>query len=393
VRLGLYADLEYRREGEALFADRAFIRFVTALPPRVRELVVFGRLEPGNGRHPYELPTESVRFVPLPFYAGLRSPAALARAVPGSLSSFSKELANLDAVWLFGPHPLALAFAAAARARGTPIFLGVRQDLPAYVSGQLPHRGWAWAIPTAWALDRAFRILGRRAPTVVAGEDLARRYRGGSAPVHVATFSLVVADDFVTTSEACARSWDGDVHVLTVGRLDREKNPLLLPEVLAALRGESNRWRLTVVGDGELGPAVRRRASELGLGTALELSGYIPNGPALRRLYRQSHAFLHVSLTEGLPQVLLEAQAAGLPVVATEVGGVAEALGHGRSGLLVPPGDAAACAAALRRLAADEGLRRELVAAGLAHAAAHTMEAELDRLGRFLHAHTEETQG
>ena len=72
-------------------------------------------------------------------------------------------------------------------------------------------------------------------------------------------------------------------------------------------------------------------------------------------LYRSSHAFLHVSWTEGLPQTLFEAFAAGLPVVATAVGGVPAAVGD--AALLVEPGDADPPAAELLRLAGDEALR------------------------------------
>jgi glycosyltransferase involved in cell wall biosynthesis len=94
--------------------------------------------------------------------------------------------------------------------------------------------------------------------------------------------------------------------------------------------------------------------------------------------------FLHVSLTEGVPQVLFEAEAAGIPIVATSVGGVASALGHGLRGLLVPPSDAAAAIEALARLSLDEDLRVRLIRAELEHVAGETIEAQLDRVAAFL---------
>jgi glycosyltransferase involved in cell wall biosynthesis len=81
--------------------------------------------------------------------------------------------------------------------------------------------------------------------------------------------------------------------------------------------------------------------------------------------------------------VLFEAQAAGLPIVATDVGGVRAALAGGAAGLLVPPSDPAAMAAALERLAGDEHLRHDLVTAGLENAARETTEAQIERVLGF----------
>ena len=169
---------------------------------------------------------------------------------------------------------------------------------------------------------------------------------------------------------------------LSVGRLDREKNPLLLADVLARLRQHDPRWRLVVAGEGPLEEELRARLAELGVADAAELRGYVPIDGGLPELYRTSHAFLHISWTEGLPQVLFEAFAAGLPVVATDVGGVAAAAGD--AALLVPPGDAERPAAELGRVAADPALRARLVEAGLRQVRRHTLEAECRRVAEFL---------
>jgi glycosyltransferase involved in cell wall biosynthesis len=376
VRLGVYSDDVYRLERGTLTSDRAFIWFVTQLAHRLGEVVLLGRLDPRGGRSPYELPSEGVRFVALPWYERTSDLRGLAGSVRGSRRAFAAELARVDAVWLFGPHPLALEFARIARRARVPVFLGVRQDFPGYIAGRLG----TWAVPAAHALERAWRLLARRHPTVAVGEPLGRAYAEGRAPVLVTGFSLVGTAELTPVEEALARDWSGELRLLSVGRLDPEKNPLLLPEILARLRG---RWRLAVVGTGPLAGVVEARARELGVANRLELLGYLPHGPKLRREYRRSHAFLHVSLTEGLPQVLVEAHSSGLPVVATAVGGVAAALQGGELGLLVPPRNAEAVARALGRLAVDAALRERLVRAGLEHASQETLEANLDRLAAF----------
>lgn len=387
-RLGVFTDMAYRREGDVVSTFRAFIRFPTQLPPRVDEVVVFARVAPQPGHGPYVLPGGPVRVVELPYYPRVTHVVSMLRAIGGSCRRFNRELNHLDAVWIFGPHPVALVFAIIARRRRVPLFLGVRQDYAQYIANRLPSRRWRWAIPVARGLDLAFRRLARRAPTVAVGAELARRYEGGDAPVLMTGFSLVQRADLVPLEEALARSLDGPQRrLLTVSRLDPEKNPFLLLDIIAALHDEDPRWHLTVAGDGPLREAMNERAAELGVTDVVAFVGEVINGPELWELYRRSHVFLHVSLTEGLPQVLCEAQAAGLPVVATAVGGVPDAIADGRTGLLIGPRDAAAAVEAVCRVTNDRALRRRLISTGLEAVAEQTMEAQLDRLAVFFRAH------
>src|SRR5213079_1048891 len=137
-----------------------------------------------------------------------------------------------------------------------------------------------------------------------------------------------------------------------------------------------------VCGTGTLHDALAARLAERGVAEHAELLGHVSLDGALRTLYRDSDALLHVSWTEGVPQVLFEAFAAGLPVVATAVGGVESTARD--AALLVPAGDPDAPARALERIAADPGLRRRLVAAGHELVAGRTLEAESERVARFL---------
>ncbi|WP_131770380.1 glycosyltransferase, partial [Candidatus Protofrankia californiensis] len=193
------------------------------------------------------------------------------------------------------------------------------------------------------------------------------------------TVTLVSARDVAVAVPQ--RDWTGPVELLAVGRIDLEKNPLLLVEALARLQRErSDRYVLRLVGRGPLEDAVRRHAHRLGVDRRIVFGGYVPFGPALLQLYRRAHILVHVSLTEGVPQVLIESLACGTPVVATDVGGVRTALDAGRAGLLVPPSDVQGLVDAVNRLVDDGDLRDRLVARGLEIARAATLEAEADRV-------------
>jgi glycosyltransferase involved in cell wall biosynthesis len=232
-------------------------------------------------------------------------------------------------------------------------------------------------------MDAIHRLVAGRLSATIVGEENARRYKRGR--VLAISPSLVPAE--ALAPEPPQRDWSGAIELLTVGRIDAEKNPLLVVEAIAELeRRRPGLFRLRWAGLGPLEEDVRGRAAELGVADRIELLGYLPF-PELLPHYRSAHAFVHVSFTEGVPQVLNEALATGLPIVATDVGGVGEALDGGRAGLLVPPSDREALVEAVLRVADDERLRRELVERGLEHARDRTLEAQAAKVAAFLRMH------
>ncbi|HEX3511623.1 MAG TPA: glycosyltransferase family 4 protein [Solirubrobacteraceae bacterium] len=378
MRLAVYTDYSYRRDAEGVSGERAFVRFMTGLRPLVERLVLVGRVDPSPGRSHYAL-GEGVEFVGLPHYTSLTRPLQVARSLGGSARSFWRLLDDVDAVWLLGPYVHAFGFAALALVRRRRVVLGVRQDLPRYVRSR--HPGSRWMASAADVMEACFRALARRLPVVVVGADLAANY--SASPRLLEIMVSLVPDAAVAEEEQALAAASRPVRtLLSVGRLDREKNPLLLLEIIAELRSRDPRWRLEVVGEGPMRGELEQRVRELGLDESVALRGYVAIDGELPQLYRAADAFLHVSWTEGVPQVLLEAFAAGLPVVATDVGGVASAVGD--AALLVRAGDAAVAVDALERLAGDERLRRGLVAAGLERVRAHTLEAETRRVAEFI---------
>lgn len=380
-------ELAFFGDADGVSTDDAVALFALGLAPRLGEVAMFGRLDPEPRRAPYTVDGPNVRYVQLPHYDKLTDVASVSRAIRGSCAIFSSELDQLDAVWLFPPSPMALVFAAVARRRGTPVIFGLRQDTPQYIANRLPSRRWLWAVPLAHGFDRVQRRLARRVPTTVVGRELAQKFGADRNPVLEMGVSLVRDSDLMPLDAALNRSWDGELRLLSVGRLEQEKNSTLLADIVAQLRDDDPRWTLDVAGLGSLMEPLRERARELGVQQAVRLHGYVPNGEPLQELYRNANAFLHVSLTEGLPQVLFEAHAAGLPIVATDVGGVSDALSGGSTGLLIAPRDADAAARALERLRDDRGLRSELIESGLRSVRSQTMDVQLDRVAAFMREH------
>jgi glycosyltransferase involved in cell wall biosynthesis len=390
ARLGVYSDGPSRivqtGSGTRLEPDPAdlpFLTFVCAVGERFDSLTLYARATRSDGDVRTKLLPASVDVVELPFYESMIDARGVIRATPGSVRAFWRGLERVDAVWILGPHPYAVFFVPLALLRRKRVVLGVRQNTMKYYRARLRGGHGRPALVVARSWDLAFHALGRVLPVTVVGDELVRQYGGARRTLLPMTVSLLPEADVVRAP--APRDWSGPITLLTVGRIDSEKNPLLLVEALARLEAERpGRFRLTWAGTGPLVEAVEARAEKLGARDRIELLGHVPFGQELLERYRAAHVFVHVSLTEGLPATIVEALGSGAPVVATAVGGVPAALDGGEAGVLVPPADLDALVAGILRLVDDEGLRERVVARGLELAGGHTLEATSGRVARFI---------
>jgi glycosyltransferase involved in cell wall biosynthesis len=165
----------------------------------------------------------------------------------------------------------------------------------------------------------------------------------------------------------------GELNVLYAGRLTKEKGVDLLADAFLRAHSRDPRLRLLLAGGGPEEDALRER-----LGDSATFLGWL-HGEALARAYASADMFLFASTTDTFGQVILEAHASGLPVVAVDEGGPRTLIEDGRTGLL-SPADAGALATALCDLAAAPALRRRLAAAALEEVPGRTWERALARL-------------
>jgi glycosyltransferase involved in cell wall biosynthesis len=152
------------------------------------------------------------------------------------------------------------------------------------------------------------------------------------------------------------RAHPGPVMLLSVGRLRAPKDFVTLVRAIPGLEAQ-----LRIAGDGPDRAALEAEIERLGLQDRVELLGTRTDIP---ELLANADVFVLATESEGLPMSVLEAMAAGLPVVASAVGGVPEVVRDGETGALVPPRDSAALAEALGRIVADPALRDRLGEAG-----------------------------
>jgi L-malate glycosyltransferase len=172
-----------------------------------------------------------------------------------------------------------------------------------------------------------------------------------------------------------------DFVLMQVARLDYLKDHATAVRTLARVSERAPNARLVLVGDGPERPAIEAQVRNLNLGDKVRFLGTRKD---VDRLLHGADVFLLTSVSEGIPLTVIEAMATGLPVVATDVGGMSEVVADGATGFLAPAKDDAALAERILRLAGDPDLRGQMGTAGRARAKQYFDEPRMcDDYGRL----------
>lgn len=251
-------------------------------------------------------------------------------------------------------------------------FANVGCDM-ALLAAEIGGPEWSWSFTMhgpGELYDVSWFRLGHkveRAAFVVCISDFARsQLMGLVEPSHWSKLRVVhcgVDTDALALRPAAEGHGDGRFRVVCVGRLVAVKGQLLLLEAIAELRHDGRDVDLELVGGGPLRAELEAAARRLGIGERVEIAGALGHPKVLERV-RDADVFCLPSFAEGVPMVLMEAMALGVPVLSTRVMGIPELVHDGVSGLLVAPGSRDELVAALRRLIEDRALRDALGAAG-----------------------------
>jgi glycosyltransferase involved in cell wall biosynthesis/predicted metal-dependent phosphoesterase TrpH len=301
----------------------------------------------------------------VPYYPGLQI------GVP-SLSAAVQTLADgsFDLIHVCSPGPVGIVGALVSRGLGVPLLGSYHTELTAYAGLRSGQRRVADAMAVGVsafygacdlvlspspASDAALAAIG------VTAEKVARWDRG----VDTTRFDPALR----------TRSTQGEsIDVLYAGRVSREKGADLLAETFLRAREQDPRLRLVLVGGGPEEQRLRERVGE-----HAEFRGWL-DGVELARAYADADVFLFPSRTDTFGQVVLEAQASGVPVIAVAEGGPLSLIEHRSSGLLCAP-DARVLASAVLELAGSAAMRERLARGGLAAVQERTWERALQRLG------------
>jgi glycosyltransferase involved in cell wall biosynthesis len=375
VRLAVLDDGLFVRTGAGAIRplSATFHRYVEAVARsgafgRVRYIVPVRHLHPREAVPPLDAVDESVlEVVPTAFFRGIAD--YLLRA--GWLAAHNwpiidGAIGDSDLLWLRLPASNALLALTAARRRGVPHFGWLAGSVRAVARAQTRAGPARWLAETVGSgYDAVSSLAGRHGPLWTLDADLFA--------------SAVTAAEVAQTASRPVTRRDGPWRVVWAGRMAREKRLSDLVEAVRRVRLSGHDVSLVLIGDGPARPALERALAGLPR-DRVEDHGYVGERASYMNLLRGGDVLVHPSGAEGVPKVLVEAMAAGLPVVAADAGAVRELLDTGARGKLVPAGDVARLADVIAGLLDNEPERAVLREQGLAWAAEHTAEAQAGRL-------------
>lgn len=248
---------------------------------------------------------------------------------------------------------------------GAPYLLSLRGgDVPGFLPGLLGRFHRALAPLNRWVWDGASAIVANSDGL----RDLAQEQMG--LPVALAP-NGVDLDMYAPRPHPNPLPEAEGIKVLFAGRLVEEQKGVRF--LLRALAELDTSAELEIVGAGPGEGQLREITTELGLNGRVRFPGWVPREQMPSR-YAEADVFVFPSFEEGMPNVVLEAMASGLPIVATDIYGHRGLVEDGKNGFLVPVGDAQAIREALARLTEDDGLREKMGRASRAKAEQYSWE-------------------
>ena len=300
----------------------------------------------------------------VPFYEGMRL------GVPG-LPDLVETLAErrYNMIHVTAPGPTGVAATLLARITGVPLVGSYHTEFAAYAGLRSDDDGLE-------QLARLALAAFYRAPAVILSPSPASDrslVELGADPGRISRWERGVDVTRFGPTKGDPEAYPGEVKVLYAGRLTHEKGVALLADSFLRARRFDPRLHLLLAGGGPEEEELRGR-----LGGHATFLGWL-EGEELARAYASADLFLFCSSTDTYGQVVVEAGASGLPVVAVEAGGPATLVENGRTGLLCPA-DPDRLAGALLQLAASPRLRRQMAAAGVMAARARSWQRAMGQL-------------
>lgn len=341
------------------------------------------------GDYVCDLAASHARIIVLPRYASLSSSIARLPQVMLQFFRYVQQWGEVQAVLIRTPSICGLALAELSRVLGKKVFLYVSGNVETQATPIIKGGFWqpVWR-KIAQIINVLTRFSARGLIVFTVGKEMAERLDEDWPLIPKPSKIINVLNPMYSERSLYEQvdSYDGgEVKLLRICQLLPSKGLEILLQSVEILIRKGFQLQLAIAGGGnqDYYRALLNLTEKLGLSPYVKFLGTMEH-ERIMGLYRQAHIHVVSSLGEGVPRVIMESWAASLPLVTTAVGGIPGMVKHEDNGLLVPPGDAAALAAAIERVINDGELRRRLIRNGFAGARKNSREKQAQKIAAII---------
>lgn len=330
---------------------------------------------------------EDIEIVELPGFKGVidfirKSIWILPKLIP----VLHKEIKKSDAVMVMHDDFLGLITLLQARKQKKPhlLFLGGNQ-VEVVRNKYTGLKRWG-AIYLAHLFEKIDQYWMDHGLTVlVTGREMIERLSAPERYIYPYFTSLISDEDIIYRKPRDISS--NSTNILYAGFLTENKGVHILLEAFARFREKYHTpdIKLHLAGDGYFRPKLEEICQQLKITENVIFYGFIGDKEKLKQLFREADMFVLPSKSEGIPKVLLEAMAYGVPILTTNVGGIPDIIEDGVNGLLIPPGSPGGLVKGMAKILFDAKLRQKLIDGGYHFIKEHTKEKQAKEIIEYLH--------
>lgn len=367
-RLVVFSHKLFRQTNQGLQTTGAFTIQIDALSPYFTEVMLCVPVKRELDFCGVNITAPNINFHPLPYYEGKFN---FVCAIKVMRNQILEAVEQSDIGLIILPSYVGLLASIVCQVRKFPIFHWVVGDLSRILITRQGTSATRWIANhlAAPMISLTIKRLTRDTLTFYNGKIL---YDQGKKYHHVRISSSIHVNDIYHQQ----KNINSPIQVLFVGRLSPEKGVVDLLQAVSIMIARGDDVSLNIVGTGELKNELKQQANHLSISDRINFLDYVPIDKLLKDIYRSCDILVLPSHADQYPKVLLEGMSQGIPIIATNVGGIPSIVKDGVNGLLIPPGQPREIVEACERIVTNNNLQHSLVQNGLAFAREHTIEAE-----------------
>ena len=381
--LVVFYGMSFYKTDEGYFCNGAFGRYVDLLSEKYDKLflvvpVIEDKLI--NFNNYYKIHSKKIIIQGLSYYSGYISALIKNKKIKNDIKKMS--IYWKSPVYIRHPNPFTKYVYCLAKKKNLPIVLHLVGDTNAVINKGTKYKGVIkfFAISYLKYHDYTIKKIIKNNYTLVNGNGLRRFYSSDNDKIkEIRTSSFF-------QSEVCSKIKQlntNPVKLLYVGYLRHEKGLDYLIEAIVDLKKTMN-VELTIVGVGDYSDHLKEKINNLNLFENIKFKGHVELGEKLFSIYQDHDIFILPSISEGTPRVLLEAMCNGLPVIATNVGGIPYTIKNKKNGILIESKSSKSIVDAIKLLINDDILRKTIVKNGYSFALNNTLECHVDEVYDYI---------